>query len=174
MNLRRLLLLPLLLLSLCTLCSCGRRMQRRIRIEGVESVERHGWSGVDVTLRVSNDSRRDLTLDSCTVHLFSVGTLPAEPLFLGSFELRGGAGVARRTAGSVRLRMKIRTESPAAAQALWRRFSAGETGGVLVSTDALVRAGTHKRRISTGLLPLSSILNTFGVSEEDFSDCFNE
>lgn len=168
MNPRRL-LLPFLLLSLCTLASCGRQMQRRIRIEGVESVERHGWSGADITLRVNNGTRRDIALDSCTVHLFS-----ADSLRLGTLELRGGAGIARRTGASVRLRMKIRTESPAAAQALWRRLSEGRAGGVLVSTDAAVRAGSRGRRISTGLLPLSSILNIFGVSDEEFSVLFNE
>lgn len=173
MNLRRL-LLPLMLLSLCTFASCSRQMQRRIRIEGVESVERHGWSGADVTLRVSNDTRRDLTLDSCTVHVFSAGTSLAGPIHLGSLELRGGAAIARRTHASVRLRMKIRTESPAAAQAMWRRLSEGRTGELLVSAEAAARAGSRGRRISTGLLPLSSILNIFGVSDEDFSVLFNE
>ncbi|MDE6778316.1 MAG: hypothetical protein K2J51_02415 [Alistipes sp.] len=173
MKARRLLLSLVVLLSLCTSVSCGRQMQRRIRIEGVESVERHGWSGIDITLRVRNDSRRDLMLDSCTVHLFTADA-PHRPAGIGTLELRGGAGIARRTAGSVRLRMKMRMESPAAAQALWRRLSDGRTDGLHLSVDAEVRAGGRARRISTELLPLSSIFSIFGVSNEDFSDCFNE
>ena len=180
MKARRLLLSLVVLLSLCTSVSCGRQMQRRIRIEGVESVERHGWSGVDITLRVRNDSRRDLMLDSCTVHLFTADA-PHRLAGIGTLELRGGAGIARRTAGiarrtagSVRLRMKMRMESPAAAQALWGRLSDGRTDGLHLSVDAEVRAGGRARRISTELLPLSSIFSIFGVSNEDFSDCFNE
>jgi len=149
-------------------------MRRKIRIEGVESVERHAWTGADITLRMRNDSRRDLRMDSCTVHVFRTDAGRTDRMYIGSLELRGGAGIDRRTESPVRLRMKMRMESPAAAQALWRRLADGETDGISILLEAKVRAGSRERRISTGILSLSSILNTFGVSDDEFSLYFQE
>ena len=146
--------------------SCGRMVQRRVAVESVGSVERLGWSGADVTLRVRNDLRRDITLDSCRVAF----RVPAG--LLATAELRGGASMERRTTDNVKLRLKIVSENPSAMQVLWRRMAVGETGDVTLDAEAVVRIGGRERKIYVPEEKLSEILRNFGVSEEDFATWF--
>ena len=157
----------LLLLTTALLAvSCGGMVQRRVAVESVESVERLGWSGADITLRVRNGLRRDVMLDSCRIDC----RVPSG--VLATAELRGGVSIDRLTAGDVRLRMKISSANPSAMQLLWRRMADGNTGDMLLDVEAAVRIGGSKRRICAPALSLSEILRNFGVSEDDFATWF--
>lgn len=155
-------LLTVLLLSV----SCGRMVQRRVAVESVESFERLGWSGVDVTLTVRNDLRRDIALDSCRVAFI----LPSG--ILARAELRGGASIERQTTADVRLRFKIVSENFLALQFLWLRMASGETDDTLLDIEAVVRIGGRQHKIYAPARNLSEILRKFGVSEDDFPTRF--
>ena len=150
--------------SLLTMVSCGRTVQRKLAVESVESVERLGFSGADIRLSVRNDLRRDIVLDSCRVEF----CLPAGALLHA--ELRGGAVAPARSRSTVRLRMKITSVTPAALQVLWRSFAGGAAGEAMLNIDAVVHYGRRERKIYARQVSLSEILSNFGVPENDAPD----
>lgn len=162
----RVLLKISLLLMIVLSVSCGGTVRKRVAVEGVESVSRLGWSGVDITLSVRNDLRRDIVLDSCRVAFRTGGGV------LAMAELRGGAEIGRLTTAPVRMRFKIISANPSAMQALWRSMAAGGSEAMMFDTEAVVRIGGRERRIYAPTRNLSEILSNFGVSEDDFATWF--
>lgn len=146
--------------------SCAGMVQRRVAVEGVGPVSRLGWSGADAVLTVRNDLGRDVTLDSCRI------TFRTASGTLAQAELRGGATVARRSAGSVRLRLKITSDNPSAMQALWRRLAGGDIDGVVLDIDAEAHIGRRRHKIYAEGRSLSEILSNFGVPNSEFATYF--
>ena len=149
-----------------SLTSCGRSLQRKVAVEALESVEMVGLSGVDINLRVRNDTRKNLSLDSCRVAF----RLPSGVLLRG--ELRGGASVGPRTTETARLRMKITSARITALPSLLGRLSRGDVSDVTVDLEAVARLGSHQRKIYAPGMSLSKILSNFGVSEKELSTYF--
>lgn len=149
--------------------SCGESIvRRRLQLEGVESVSRLGWSGLEIGLRVSNRFRRDVKVDSCRLIFVT-----ADGNRLAVMEMRGGVTLPRRATSGVRVRMKVTSVSPAAIQLLWRRLSRGEAGDIEVAGEIVAGMGKRRREISFGRVPVSEILNIFGMSEQDFGAYFS-
>ena len=84
----RRLIVPITVALLCV--GCGSALQRRLTVGELTAFRRYGWTGMDLTLRVENRSRRALRLsDACLTLYYAGGEL-------GRIELRGEAFVAPR------------------------------------------------------------------------------
>lgn len=161
MTCRRLLLLTLLV-GVCT--GCGSALQRRFRVEEVASFRRYGWTGMDLSLRVCNGSRRTLRLSDARLTLFYGGGE------LGSLELRGEVLAPARTLADAAMRWRIDLQDPASGYLIEKKFRAGETDAFSVAFTGRVCSGSRCRDIFIPMMPLSDFLAIFGVSLADLQN----
>lgn len=144
--------------------SCRRAVERareNIRIEEVERIEPHGFTGLDLVLRVRNDTGYTIRLENASFDLFygssqAVGALLREPV-----------EVPRRTVDSFTVRWRIRVSDPLALYALFRRVRQDDLSDLFVSYAVEGRGGPAPINISREKVPLSEFLNTFGVGSEE-------
>ena len=100
----RRLIVPITVALLCV--GCGSALQRRLTVGELTAFRRYGWTGMDLTLRVENRSRRALRLsDACLTLYYAGGEL-------GRIELRGEAFVAPRGDSEVPMRWRIDLSDP--------------------------------------------------------------
>ena len=157
----------LMLTALSLSCaSCADAVRRRVAAESVDAVRPAGLSGVQVTLTVRNDLRRDIALDSCRLDF----RLPSGARVQA--ELRGGAELPRRTTRQVNLRFKISTDIRSAMQLAGHVMNGGSTDGVTVDIRAVARIGGRERRIYAPQRNLSEILCNFGEPKDESADRF--
>ncbi len=152
---------------LCMTTSCA-TPSRAVAIEHIESLERKGWSGVEVGMVVRNSSRSDITIDSCNIHILS-NNLP-----LGTLSLRGGVQIPKRSNGELSARFKLLFPSIATTQSLWRQWSEGQTRHIGIRVEGRMKSGAISRTFSTETTSLSEILNIFGITNSEFSLYFKE
>ena len=161
---KRILILMLALAAVLPLGSCRRAVERtveKIRLEEIERVERRGVTGAEVVVRIANGTAHRLVLDRARVDVFYAGSRAA------AATLREGVEVAPRTTRSVETSWAVSISDPLAPFALVRRLSADDVSQIAVSVSAEGRGGPVPVNISREMVPLSEILNTFGVTLQD-------
>lgn len=140
------------------------RAARDIAIEGVGEVARLGSAGAAVTLRVRNDSPRNVRLDDACLELYLAGGRAAE------WRLHEPVRVPDRTTLDCRTVWRLRSEDPMAYYALGRRLRNGEIDRIEVSARAVGHVGGLRVKFSRERMPLSDFLNTFGVTIEQIEN----
>lgn len=169
MRVSRSIVLPVVAILLMVFStSCTSHTMQRISIEGIESLERKGWSGIEAGIAIENSSHRNIHIDSCRILVTSGDTN------IGSLELRGGAYIPKRSKEVVSARFKLQFPTVGAVQSLWRRFADSDTQRIGVKVEGRIRSGAIKRTFSTEIMPLSEILNIFGINNDEFSIYFKE
>lgn len=160
----------LLCLALCGgQTSCRRKMEKareNIRVEAVERVEMYALTGLEIVLRVRNDTGYKLLLNKASLDVF-VGEA-----FVAGAELCDPVGADRYSLGSVATRWRLRISDPIAAYALVRRIRQNDIAPVSVSFAVQGRGGPVPVNICREKVPLSEFLNTFGVKSEDLKKYF--
>ena len=161
----------ILLLLLCAgMTSCRRAVEKareRIRIEAVERAESHGLTGLDLVLRVRNDTGYKLRLEHAALDLFCGAARVA------AVELREPVEVPRRTTDSYVTGWRVRVSDPFALYALLRRIRQGDLAELTVSYAVEGRGGLASVNISREKVPLSEFLNTFGLDSQDLKNYLN-
>lgn len=133
------------------------------RIGGIESLAYHGFSGLEVALRVDNSTPHRLQLRRGEVLLCRDG----EAVVRAS--VSRPVAVESRTDGVVLLPLRLRMADPLTLASVARRFAAGEEEGWTVSVEAVVRAGWGRRKIRIEKMAMSDFLNTFDLSPGEFA-----
>lgn len=133
----------------------------KVRFEGIESVRRYGTVGADVAVRVTNDSRRTLVVESGELTFFTASGS------LGSVELRGEVEIPRRSEGVVASRWRLDAPDVASEYTLQRRLENGEWAGLDVAGRFTVRIGKMRRTISFPRTTVSEILSNFAAPCEE-------
>ena len=161
----------ILLLLLCAgMTSCRRAVEKareRIRIEAVERVESHGLTGLDLVLRVRNDTGYKLRLEHAALDLFCGAARVA------AVELCEPVEVPRRTTDSYVTGWRVRVSDPFALYALLRRIRQGDLAELTVSYAVEGRGGLASVNISREKVPLSEFLNTYGHDSQDLRNYLN-
>ncbi len=162
----------LLLLVLCAgMTSCRRAAEKareNIRIEEVERVEPRGFTGLDLVLRVRNDTGYKIRLEHVSLDLFVGSSRVVEAV------LRESVEVPRHTVGSFAVRWRIRIADPLALYALARRLRKNDLSDIVVSYAVEGRGGPASINISRERVPLSEFLSTFGISSEELQNYFGQ
>lgn len=162
--------LLVLVAALCIVLPSCRRMaektREKIRVEAVERVEPQGFSGIEVVVRVVNDTRYRLLLERASFDLYAgancvCGAVLAEP-----------AEVARRTTASVATQWRLRIVDPLALYALVRRVRRNDLEQVNVSFSVEGHGGPASVNFSREKMPLSEFLNIFDLDLRELKNYF--
>ena len=144
-----------------SLTSCRGMMQRarqKIGIEGIERIEPHSLSAVDLTLRVRN----------ATAHRLVVKTAEFDVAYAGRevvrIRLADKVVIRRKTHGGVFTSWRLQVADPLAVYALVKKVRHHEIDKITVSYRVRGRGGIFPVEISGENVPLSKILNIFGGS----------
>ena len=158
------------LLVALSFSSCRRaaeKARRSIRIEGVERIERHALSGIDLTVRIHNGSRYKLLLHEAELEVWYDGTL------VGGVRLREGVEVPRRTTQSLTTRWKLSIDDPLGLHALLRRLRCGDFSQIEVGFRVKGRGGPAGVNIRKERMPLPDFLRIFGADTDDLKTYFD-
>lgn len=164
---KRLLYLLLVLATVLPLSSCRRAVEKareNIRLEAVEGIRIHGLTGAEVTVRVRNDTGYNLALEQAEVDVFYRKSRVATVVLVDPVV------VARHTTDSFVSQWKVRDVDPLAVLALVRRVKSDDISQVDISFAAEGRGGPAPVNISREMVPLSEILNTFGLTLQDLKN----
>lgn len=148
--------------------SCRRAAEKareKIRIEAVEAVERHGLSGFDAVLRITNGTGYKLLLETAELELYYGDRR------IGEVALREGVEVPKHVTVSVPTRWRLRISDPLALYVLARQLKEGDLSQISVSFAAKGRGGPAKVDVSQKMIPLPQFLNIFGLSTDDLINC---
>lgn len=157
------------LLAVMLLGSCSgavERARRNIRFEGVESVEVHGLSSLELSLRATNDTRRNLRLREADFDLYWGGNRVARVVLMEEVTL------PRRTTGCIATRWRVRVDDPLTFYVAARRIGRGDVDRATVSWHVRGRYGVASANLSQEKVPLSDFLRNFGLSVDDLIKLF--
>lgn len=157
----------LLLAVALSSASCRRaaeKVRRNIRVEAVEKFEMRGLTGVDLTLRVMNNTGYKLALDEAKLDIYYGESC------VGNIILREGVEVPRRTTLSVPTRWQVRISDPLALYVLSKKAQEGDLSQIGISLTATGQGGPKKVNISREKMPVSEFLNIFGLSPDDLKN----
>lgn len=149
--------------------SCRKKLEKareNIRVEAVEQVGMHGLTGLDVVLRMRNDTGYKLVLDKASLDIF-VG-----PSFVVGAELCEPVVAERHSTERIATRWRLRISDPFTLYAFVRRIRQQEIASVAVTLSAEGRGGPVPLKIFRERVPLSEFLNTFGVELEELQNYF--
>lgn len=147
--------------------SCRRAAEKareKIRIEAVEAIERHGLSGFDAVVRIKNGTGYKLRLETAEMELFY------DSRRIGGVALREPVDVPRRTTVSVGTQWRLRISDPLALYLLTRKLQQGDLSQINVSFVVKGRGGPARVDISRDMMPLSQVLNIFGLKADDLKN----
>ena len=164
MRMKKYLLYTLLLAVALTAGSCRRaveRVQRKIRLEAVEQIERQGVTGARVVVRVKNDSRYNLALSSAELGLYYGNAC------VGWIVLSEPVALARRTTKPIVTSWRLKISDPLSLYLLARSVKKGDYAQVGISCAVEGRGGPAPVKFSLEKMPLSEFLNTFGLTIQD-------
>ena len=161
---KRLLLIIMLLAAVLPMTSCRRAVEKarsKIRLEAIEKVQRQGLTGAEVTVRIQNGTGYKLQLDAAQADIYYSGSR------IGTATLREGVAVDGRTTASVTTFWNLSISNPLALLGAVGRLRAGDVSPFAVSFTAECRGGPAPVKISRVMVPLSDILNNFGMTLQD-------
>lgn len=154
-TLRRLLFSGTVLLLALQLGGCATSLARKIRLETVQEVRTYGTAGADLTLWVTNESRRTVRLEAACVDFYT------DSVFLGRVRLRDTVVLAKRSSEEVKSRWKNESPDVAGWYVLEKRLREQDLGLLDVTVEFTVRAGAFRRTIYWERVPVSNFLNIF-------------
>ncbi|MCD7969471.1 MAG: hypothetical protein LUF87_03875 [Alistipes sp.] len=140
---------------LCVLQSC-------IKADDIRVVEVEKW-GMEsltkpvITLRVRNDSRRNIEILSGRFSLYGPSGKVCDVL------LTGEVFIPKRSETSVDLPLRVRLSDPFAAASVFS--SSGAASRLTVTGQAEVKAGNARRNFALEGAPVSRFLSIFGADE---------
>lgn len=161
---RKYLIYLLLLGAAVSVTSCRKaveKAQRNIRFEGIERVERQGLTGAEVVVRVKNDTGYKLVLNAAQVDIYYAGRR------VGTILLREAVEVPRRTTDSFRTLWRLKISDPMALYVLAKKIRSEDLSQIALSVAVEGRGGPAHVNFSRERVPLSEILNTFGLTLQD-------
>lgn len=167
---RKYLIYLLLLGAAVSVTSCRKaveKAQRNIRFEGIEKVERQGLTGAEVVVRVKNDTGYKLLLNAAQVDIYYAGRR------VGRVLLREPVEVPRRTTGSFRTLWRLKISDPLALYVLAKKIRSEDLSQIALSVAVEGRGGPAPVKFSREKVPLSEILNTFGLTLRDVKNYLN-
>lgn len=153
----------MLLLAIST-TSCRKAIEKaanNIRIEKIESIERRGFTGADIVIRVMNDTGHKLSLETAELRLFYDSTLVGTAVLFEPIE------VPQRATTSVQTRWKLKISDPIALLATTAKMGQKDYTPFGISFDIKGKGGPMPIKISQEMIPLSDFLRTFGVQIDD-------
>lgn len=165
---RRMSAWALLLVVLLPQVSCRRAAEQARRDIRVEAVERRGLTGVEVAVRVKNDTGRKLLLKAASLEVFYAGDRVLE------IDLRKGIEVPRRTTGSFSTLWRMIGSDPLASSVLSKKIAQDDISQIGISFTLQGRSGMIPVKISQEMMPLSEFLNIFEVSLVDVKNYLKE
>ncbi|MEG0789018.1 MAG: hypothetical protein RSB23_02075 [Alistipes sp.] len=166
---RKLIVLFVVMMTAVSLSSCQKAIEkarRNIRVEAVEQVEVHALSGVDITLRVMNNTGHRLSLHTAELKLFY------DSNYVGNAVLREAVEVPKRATTSITTRWKVKISDPIALYLMSKKINQGDISLLAVSFDLTGKGGPAPITISQQMIPLSDFLRIFGVSIEEVKNRF--
>lgn len=132
----------------------------KVRFEGVDSVRRYGTVGMDVAVRVANDSRRTIRVEAAEF------TFSVSERYLGEARLRDTIVVPGRWEGVLTSRWRFDAPDVASEYALQRRLEERRWEGLKIECVGVVRVGKTRRAFSLPQSVISEFLSTFAPCEE--------
>lgn len=141
--------------------SCRQAVERvaeKIRVEAIEKIERQGLTNARVTVRIANGTVHRLVLKAATIDVY-YGTAPA-----ASLVLKDEVAIEGRTTQSVTTDWRVKVSDLLALYALMRKVAADDISQVFVSFAANGQGGPIPVNIARERIPLSAILDTFGMN----------
>ncbi|MBP3482760.1 MAG: hypothetical protein J6K28_05140 [Alistipes sp.] len=133
----------------------------KVRIEKIEGYRGTGLMSGDLTVRVDNSTRYDITLEECTVTLFYSDSKVC------AVTVREAVTAAKRSVAGIVVPLGLQLGNPLAAYGVWNKVQRGELDNMTVSVEALVKAGIIRRKVEKEHIPLEVLLDMTGVSAED-------
>ena len=152
-----------LLLAL-QLGGCAASLARKIRLEAVQEVRTYGTAGADLTLWMTNESRRTIRLEAACVDFYT------DSVFLGRVRLRDTVVLAKRSSEEVKSRWKNESPDVAGWYVLEKRLREQDLGLLDVTVEFTVKAGAFRRTIYWERVPVSTFLNIFAPDGKDLVD----
>lgn len=162
--LRRLLFSGTVLLLALQLGGCAASLARKIRLEAVQEVRTYGTAGADLTLWMTNESRRTVRLEAACVDFYT------DSVFLGRVRLRDTVVLAKRSSEEVKSRWKNESPDVAGWYVLEKRLREQDLGLLDVTVEFTVKAGAFRRTIYWERVPVSNFLNIFAPDGKDLVD----
>lgn len=164
---KKLLLFLSVLAATLPLDSCQRAVEKaakKIRVEAVEKIERQGVSDVRVTARIANGTIHRLVLKSATADIY-YGTAPA-----ASLVLKDKVVLESSMTQSVTTDWQVKVADLLVLYTLVRKVAADDISQVFVSVTADGRGGPVSITIERERIPLSEILDNFGLNLQDLKN----
>ncbi len=159
---KKVVIYTLLLSASIVLNSCGfsaKSIEQNIRIEGVENIDIMGLTGLQVDLKVKNDMRGVIEVETGRIELFDEGE------YVGSLELREAVALPKKWSGVVATRWRIDAPNVMAMLSVARQIVGKKTDDLTVNYSFKGDYGIIPLNISGEGVPLSDFL---GIFEHEF------
>ncbi len=125
-----------------------------------------GLSSLELSLRATNDTRRNLRLREADFDLYWGGNRVARVVLMEEVTL------PRRTTGCIATRWRVRVDDPLTFYVAARRIGRGDVDRATVSWHVRGRYGVASANLSQEKVPLSDFLRNFGLSVDDLIKLF--
>lgn len=132
----------------------------KIEFKGLENFSLHGLSGVDIEVRVANNTNMRLTLDKLNFAFRLDGQALASGFLSQPVELE------KKSESVVFVPLKIKIDNPLAVLSAVSAFRSDASRITVSGTGTVKAAGVVKKDIEIKDLPLDKLLDRMGVSRE--------
>lgn len=160
--------LLLLLVSVLSLSSCSNRierLQRQVRLEGIESVHLPNYQTLQMDLRVLNDSPHKLVLKGAEAHLYY------KDYRLVTMRLNESVEAPKRSGSAVYpTYWDVEVGNLLSVLALLGKVRQGDLSDCSVDLMLEGRGGPVPINLSREKMPLSEFLRIFGLDSEDLTN----
>lgn len=168
-NIARILILACcLILASCNSARYVERLRQKIRIEKFDSIQLQGLTGALITLDATNQTGRNLSVESAQLTLKYDGTRAV------TFQLREPVTLPKRYSGKIELGMQMKISNPFAAMGVWGQLQRRDTQHVTVSLEMSAKFGGFKKNILYEDVQLEQFLRTFALSLDDIWNIISE
>lgn len=132
----------------------------KIEFKGLENFSLHGLSGVDIEVRVANNTNMKLTLDKLNFAFRLDGQALASGFLSQPVELE------KKSESVVFVPLKIKIDNPMAVLSAVSAFRSDASRITVSGTGTVKAAGVVKKDIEIKDVPLDKLLDRMGVSRE--------
>lgn len=132
----------------------------KIEFKGLENFSLHGLSGVDIEVRVANNTNMKLTLDKLNFAFRLDGQALASGFLSQPVELE------KKSESVVFVPLKIKIDNPLAVLSAVSAFRSDASRITVSGTGTVKAAGVVKKDIEIKDVPLDKLLDRMGVSRE--------
>lgn len=159
--LHKLLCLVALLVTVCvSYASPCHRAERRVTCEGVAGVTHLSSSGMNLWLKISNETTHRLTISRGEVDILINDQVVA------TISLRERVRIPRRSRGEVLLPLRFQSYGHLAAWQILRQVLRGDDKAIAISYNVRGGAGLIRRTFSAENIAISEFFDTFAINRE--------